>query len=73
MNDEIESARHALSERKTIERAKGELMDKQKLSEEDAYRLMQQRAMERGAKLIDVARFVLESAQTSSQSPTQSD
>ena len=73
MNDEIESARHALSERKTIERAKGELMDKQKLSEEDAYRLMQQRAMERGAKLIDVARFVLESAQTNSQSPTQSD
>ena len=62
MNDEIESARHALSERKTIERAKGELMAKQKLSEEDAYRLMQQRAMERGAKLIDVARFILESA-----------
>lgn len=28
MNDEIDSARHALSERKTIERAKGELMAK---------------------------------------------
>lgn len=62
MNDEIECARHALSERKTIERAKGELMVKQKLSEEDAYRLMQQRAMERGAKLIDIARFILENA-----------
>jgi len=35
-------------------------MSKQKLSEEDAYRLMQQRAMERGAKLIDVARALLQ-------------
>jgi AmiR/NasT family two-component response regulator len=72
MNDEIESARHALSKRKIIERAKGELMDKQKLNEEDAYRLMQQKAMEGGAKLIDVARLILERAQTDSQSSVHS-
>lgn len=72
MNDEIESARHALSKRKIIERAKGELMDKQKLNEEDAYRLMQQKAMEGGAKLIDVARLILERAQTDAQSSVHS-
>lgn len=66
MNDEIEAARHALSERKTIERAKGELMVKQKLNEEDAYRFMQQLAMKQGARLIDLARQILNESQASS-------
>lgn len=66
MNDEIESARNALNDQKIIERAKAELMIAGKLSEVDAYRLLQHRAMEQGKKLIDVARFVMKNSQENS-------
>lgn len=47
-------------ERKMIDRAKGALMDRDGLSEADAFRVMQRSAMSGRRKMIDVALEVLE-------------
>jgi response regulator NasT len=59
LEDEVVELADRLETRKLVERAKGVLME-QGMSEADAYRLMQRAAMERGLKLADVARAVLE-------------
>jgi len=47
-------------ERKTIERAKGILMDRNALSEGDAFRFMQRSAMSGRRRMIDIAREIVE-------------
>jgi len=59
MGDELARARAALAERKTIERAKGVLMEHRGLSEDQAYRLLRQQAMDQGRRMVDVAQTVL--------------
>ena len=59
MGDELNAARTALEERKLIERGKGLLMAHRALTEEQAYRLMRQTAMDQGRRLVDVAQSVL--------------
>ena len=59
MSDELETTRAALNERKVIERAKGLLMASRKLSEDEAYKMLRQTAMNQGRRLIDVAKTVL--------------
>ena len=49
-----------LETRKLVDRAKGRLMDEQGMSEGDAYRWLQQQAMERRSTMKDVAAEVLE-------------
>lgn len=60
VSDELEETRKALNERKLIERAKGLLMRKLRLNEEDAYKAMRQRAMELNMKLAEVAANIIE-------------
>ncbi len=52
---ERDEARLALSERKTIDKAKAILMDSRGLSEPDSYALLRSTAMNQGRKLVDVA------------------
>lgn len=52
---ELEIAQTRLVERKTIERAKGILMKKKGLPEEQAYRLLRKMAMDENLKLVEVA------------------
>lgn len=59
MSDELETARAALNERKVIERAKGLLMASRQLSEDEAYKMLRQTAMNQGRRLVDVAKTVL--------------
>jgi hypothetical protein len=59
MEHELENARKALTERKTIEKAKGLLMSKFSLTEEDAYKRMRSSAMEQNKKLFEVAQTIL--------------
>lgn len=49
----------ALEERKLIERAKGRLMAVEGLTEDDAFRLLRQRAMNTRSRMADVARQIL--------------
>jgi response regulator NasT len=62
LQDELATAREALEDRKTIERAKGILMKSRGLSEEEAYALLRKTAMNEKRKLADVARSVVTTA-----------
>ena len=56
---QLESAQTELSERKSIERAKGILMQAIGLSEEQAYQHMRRMAMDRSQRLAEVAHGVV--------------
>ncbi|QIL70970.1 ANTAR domain-containing protein [Diaphorobacter sp. HDW4B] len=62
MQAEIDRARTALNERKTLERAKGVLMNLRQMSESDAHKLMRQTAMNQNRRMLDVAEAVLSTA-----------
>jgi response regulator NasT len=59
---ELTAARNELASRKTIERAKGILMRTRQLSEEEAYALLRQTAMNEKRKLVDIAQSVVTAA-----------
>ncbi len=57
---ELADARTELQDRKAIDRAKGLLMQRQGLSEQAAYEKLRKTAMDKGLKLGEVARRMLE-------------
>lgn len=57
---ELADARTELSDRKLIDRAKGLLITRHGLSEEDAYARMRKTAMDKGLKLADVAQRLID-------------
>ena len=59
LRSELESARSSLADRKLVERAKGILMRRRNLDEENAYALLRKSAMDRKRKLVEVAREVI--------------
>jgi len=56
---EAASLRQALEDRKAIERAKGNVMKRLRVDEDEAYRRLQRVASERNAKLVDLARQII--------------
>jgi response regulator NasT len=60
LESEVERAQQALEDRKLVERAKGLLMSALALSEQDAFRRLQQTARERNLRLVDVAGRIVE-------------
>ena len=56
---EAQALRQTLEERKVIERAKGRLMDRLRLSEDEAFRRLRRAAMNSRRPMVDVARAVL--------------
>ena len=63
MRQELESTATRLAERKDIERAKGILMKQRGLDEEAAYQALRKLAMERGKRLGEIARQVVQAAE----------
>ena len=59
--EEVADVRRQLENRKAIERAKGILMRRTGLSEQEAYRILQRTSQDRSVPMVDVAREVLES------------
>ena len=57
---EVERAQQALEDPKLVERAKGLLMSALQLSEQEAFRRLQETARERNLRLVEVAARVLE-------------
>lgn len=55
MREELDKAKSDLAGRKTIERAKGLLMEQRKMSEEDAYKLLRETAMKEGKPILEIA------------------
>ena len=60
ITDQAQTLADRLEDRKTIDRARGVLMDEVGPSETDAFRFIQQAAMNERANMADVARQVLE-------------
>jgi response regulator NasT len=60
LEDEVKGLEAQLEARKIVDRAKGRLMDDHGMKEADAFRFIQTEAMSRRAKMIDVARQVLD-------------
>ncbi|MFP5298524.1 MAG: ANTAR domain-containing response regulator [Actinomycetota bacterium] len=58
---EASSATEALEARKIVDRAKGKLMDGQGLSEAEAFRVIQKKAMDERRPMRDVAQEILDS------------
>ena len=60
---ELDSARGELQDRKVIDRAKGLLMQRQGLSEPEAYARLRKAAMNKGVKLADIAQQMIDMAE----------
>ena len=59
MREELDRARLSLVERKTVERAKGLLMEQKGLSEEAAYKVLRKLAMDQNKRIGDVSREIV--------------
>ena len=59
LRQEAADLRQALEDRKSIERAKGLLMKKAALNEEEAFRRLQKLASEKNLKLVQLSRMIL--------------
>jgi response regulator NasT len=62
LRDERDDARNALQERTVVDRAKALLMERQGLSEKDAFTKLRKVAMDKGLKMGDVAQRTLDMA-----------
>jgi len=62
--------RRSLEERKVIERAKGRLMARYQLSEDEAFRRLRRAAMDSRRPMVDIARALLVSESVASDVPT---
>jgi len=62
LRQELAQARTELHDRKVIDRAKGLLMQRQGLSEQEAYARLRKAAMDKGLKLAEVAQRMLDVA-----------
>ncbi|KAF0222258.1 MAG: Response regulator [Rhodospirillaceae bacterium] len=63
LRGELDKARTTLAERKLIEKAKGILMKRRKVDEDEAYGLMRRMSMDQKSRLIDVANKIIEAAE----------
>jgi response regulator NasT len=59
LRKEAADLRQALEDRKVIERAKGILMKKASLDEQDAFRRLQKLASDKNLKLVELARMIV--------------
>lgn len=57
--EESERLKEALEERKLIERAKGILMDRKKLTEPEAMKTLQKMSCDRNVKLLNIAKEII--------------
>ena len=67
---ETRDLRRSLEERKIIERAKGRLMARYQLSEDEAFRRLRRAAMDSRRPMVDIARALLVSESVASDVPT---
>jgi response regulator NasT len=59
LHHEVDSLRESLETRKLVERAKGVLMRRLHLSEEDAFRRLQKRSQDENKKLSEIAKAIV--------------
>jgi response regulator NasT len=62
LRSELAEVRQQLSQRKVIDRAKGLVMKRQGLAEDEAYALLRKTAMDKGLKLAELAQRLVDAA-----------
>lgn len=60
---ELEKTKNTLSERKLIDKAKGIVMQRSNISENDAYKAMRKMAMDKNIKMIELAKSVISASE----------
>jgi two-component system, response regulator / RNA-binding antiterminator len=60
---ELKDTRIALQDRKTVEKAKGLIMQQKKVSEDQAYRALRKLAMDRNKRLGEIAELILQASE----------
>jgi response regulator NasT len=63
LQQQLDVAQSALTERKVIDRAKGILMTEKNLGEEEAYALMRRAAMNKNMKIVEIAQSIVTAAE----------
>lgn len=63
LRQELEKTRVSLEQRKLIERAKGIIMQRSEINEEEAYKAMRAMAMNKNMKIIELAKSVISAAE----------
>ncbi len=59
LKSKVTKLESTMEERKVIERAKGILMEREQLTEREAFRFMQKHSMDKGSKMIEVAGSII--------------
>lgn len=59
LREKLDAAEQRLAERRLIDRAKGLVMQHHRLGEDEAYHRLRRIAMQRGVRLVDVAREIV--------------
>lgn len=59
LKDELDATRNQLSERKTVEKAKGLLIKHKNIDEDQAYQSLRKMAMDKNKRIVDVAESVI--------------
>lgn len=59
LREENERLRKALKERKQVDKAKGILMKKEGIPEDEAYRLIQKLSMDKQKKMVEIAEAII--------------
>ncbi len=60
LKEELDETKEALESRKTIERAKGIVMERLQLSESEAMKFLQKKSRNSNKKIVDVANEIIE-------------
>ena len=63
LRDELAHTRQELADRKIIDKAKGILMERRALSEEQAFEILRKTAMNESRRIVDVARSLITASQ----------
>ncbi len=62
LKKEVGTLKQALEDRKLVERAKGIIMEKQKFSEEEAFKFLQKQSSKRNIKLVELSRLIIDAS-----------
>ena len=63
LQEELESTKRELADRKIVERAKGILMRRRGLTEDQAYAMLRKTAMDAKTRISEIARTVIDAAE----------
>ena len=59
LRNELKTTKNTLEERKTMDKAKGIIMDQRKCNEAEAYKILRKLSMENNKRIVEVAEQII--------------